>query len=358
MNMKKLLCGLAAFFTCTTVTVGSFAAGTVPANTYLEKALPFAEQGHSDVRNNNLQVRSDGTVDYFIARDKNAEYLAPKHYQSKDRGETWKQIDTSWFQQIKKKYPGHQKLHSIFIDDDGTLYCVTETGDGKITKKNTVYGFPTNRVFKITSGTVHEIPNLVLGYPDAITYWIRGVEDNGDIIIAQDIFLPSSLGETNAICVYDGKTGKLKAKTNTPNEGLISGYSNGLAYYLDDSNNLVAFDVYTGKEARKIPLPTSKRGDIWSICFQKGGTMFMTDPSGLYCLDPKSTQFQKLLDGKFCRLGSSDAWRNLFVEGSACAEDGTIYIPIFYQNPKRTDDINFAKLGRLYRYSPVAISTT
>lgn len=133
-------------------------------------------------------------------------------YHSKDLGETWEMIDTSWCDALAAQHGSESvPIVAAALDDPGNLYCILQTDSG---------GFS---MIKVVDGAVAEI-----NIPDWNTTKDQNVYiakfhilQNGDIAVLYD-------SHEQFLCIYDGVTGDKKLERNIKREPFAF-ISNGYA---------------------------------------------------------------------------------------------------------------------------------
>lgn len=341
-----------AAITAAVITAASMGGGAAAQTTdaqYTESYTEFAEELHKEVSPRALFAGPNGTVDYFITRDNKITFHEPPPmwFHSNDGGKSWKTMDMTWSYPDPNTIPEGSEYIDFYVTDSGDVYFIKEAGGKTVKRGNSVIGFPKHKLYKQVNGKAQEIPNIELANPDYVFYEIAGIDDNGDITIAEQI--TTSTHSNLYFYTYDVRSGELKKKAKGPNGNFIFRcYGNGIAYGIDYFTNaptwtLEAYNTSDGSQVFCIPFPGpggEAHNAAETLCAKKDGTLYITSKNGLFRMDVGSTTPVKLLDASNTILDRKDA----FCRDSSISEDGTIYIPVYFDTPTGS--------GKLYRFSP------
>lgn len=354
MKNKLFVSVAAAILSAVLINCGIFAAEN-PLQ-YQEAVLEFAKSSHGETRLIDFTAGANGHLHYFVKEDPSGKPVTPTQYESNDYGQTWKQVDMSWFSEIKKRYPEYGKAETFHIAGNGDIYFMATIGrKEQVVKINgedvvahpLIYG-----VFKYAGGEIQQIPNLVVGNYHDPARIIGNVYENGDILI-QRINTPKATVETTGFALY-GADGKLKNEVSMKDFGWLPAvYSSDNVYGIHDGNeqpeNVSVCNVKTGQ---KTAIPFSKNQTtewVESLGVSPNGTVYVALTSGLYKCEPGGTSFTKLIEGERYRLSQNIGTSSRM----ACADDGTVYIQGTYFNESNPNDPNNDKPGKLYCYRPI-----
>lgn len=354
MKSKRFVSVAAAILSALLINCGVFAAGSTPQ--YQEATLNFAQNGHGDTRLTDFTAGPNGHLHYFIKEDTFGKAVTPTQFESKDYGQTWKQVDMSWFSEMEKRYPGFGVAQDFHIAGNGDIYFIATIGNKEETvringedvlKHPRIFG-----VFKYTGGKIQQIPNLVMGNYYQPFSTIEHVYENGDILISR-INTPKATIETMGFALYSAD-GKLKNEVSMKDfDWLPTVYSSdnlyGIRYGDDQPEDVSACNVKTGQKTA-IPFAKEQTTEwVESVGVSPNGTVYVALTSGLYKCEPGGKSFTKLIGGADYHFSKNATTSRLM----ACADDGTIYVQGFYLNESNLEDPNNEMLGKLYRYQPI-----
>lgn len=332
------------------LSTASFAAA---ATEYTETALTIPKERHCAIQLTDFKAGPNGYLNYFVIDSMTAMTAAPTQFQSRDYGNTWKQIDMSWYRQILDLNPGYGEASNFFVARNGDIYCLArEKMVQREMSKNSFIQYDVYGAYKYAGGKAEKIPNISVGSPDGPLYSIVNVDDKGEITIQHISFADGSTDDAIGVTIYDAN-GKLLKKTPMPSKGwspkkFVNNRVYGIDYNTNASAAAIAFDTQTGKQVVSVPLPNEKRNVLPKIAVANDGTIYITTLNELYQCAPGASAFTKVSIAAPNNLSKD----TVYVIDAVCADDGTVYLPTVYVNLSNANDAKNDTQGKLYRYSP------
>lgn len=316
--------------------------------------FPFVLTEEENIRGFNAY--SNGNMDLFFENTKgtrDTKSTLYSHYRSTDGGKTWISKDTNWINAFAKKYGirDSQIIKSVYIDENGGLYCVVDAGSYTInnTAEKSVDVFPSFKVLKNSNDAMVEIPNLTLKSSKVIWDQLIGLTDNGDLVLSGE---PWNIEKNSpAVCIVNGQTGAIKAEHNI--SFVPRAYGNGkvIGYQYTSKKNPISHfcsaDIKTGKESIKIPMDGKVGLTYYGLSIAKDGTIYSVNEKGLYKVTSTTSGFEQLLNASSCRVSGS----NMNIRSVVASSDSKVYVLAQYHNyANEGDPLNGSK-SKIYRYN-------
>jgi len=254
---------------------------------YIEKTLKFPSE--DAIGNKGLIKRSDGSLDYYATFDGKPCTL----YNTKD-GVNWDKNDIPWF--IEAVNMGYGVV-SIAYDADDNVYLLLRGSDEDYR----------NKVFKVTEDDKLKEINIDWKKSEIEGVGIYAIKieiaQNGDLIIYQ---LGTGILQYSNDGVFKNQYGGSRAE-----EFALSGDN---IFIVDmDASEIIIYDTNTRELLKSIPYDNMTQETYLSP--GKGGSIYLTDRSGVYRLADGGSLWEKIIDGELTSLSIPSQYFSEITEG-------------------------------------------
>lgn len=326
---------------------------------YVEESLSLPAEEEVPLK---LLVGPEGDLVYFSTPLQQQE-PSLRHYRSDD-GEHWEQQDTSWTEDILQSESGLSEFVQVALGEDGSVYTVVQDATSRL------------RLYRAApGGDATEIDIPYWGEPPAQENGLNFTLNGGTVAVAGESAgnlpaQPADMGHSlvcSGLAVlpggdllvsyfsapvdrYDGATGALKKRYDTPTSGSCSpALVNGEEFVQLDYNSqkLMGYQLESGETTQNTdasPLMTAGAyGQLLAV--GEGQALYAANSGGVHRLAPGGSLWETILEGAQFSMGMPSLQLDQFVR----MEDGSFYAIYSGQNGSY-------KLKR-YRYSADTPST-
>lgn len=306
-TMKKITKVLLLFICCTSalLLISCKADNDSPSSTggkpamgrYVEKALNYPVEGITGVTS---VKKTDGSLDLYLYLDQSPGYVL---YNTKD-GIEYEQADMPWFSELAEK---QYSMYGIDYDAGGSKYILAWTGSEEGGK---VY----NKVYRVTGEDRLEEIKMEWQKNSAgelIVYMSEiKVASNGDLLFSN---------MRNGIEQYS-PDGKFKNSYGGENDERFAVSGDSLFIINEDSSRIDVYDLNTYEKKADVPYDNMTRDAV--LTRGSGGSLYLTDRSGVYRLAEGGSLWEKIIEGELTSLSIP----SMYFGGAIEAESGEFYI--------------------------------
>ena len=214
---------------------------------------------------------------------------------------------SGWTEAGEIPAPERVNVSKLFYGGDGALYYG---------------GFDTDYVFHLWTqeegGGINERFSDVLAVPEGEEYGL--IPDFVGILPDQRL-LASDISEA-ALYNEDGKRGFVLPQDFLGTDSRSAAALSGTDYYTFYNQEIVRYDLLTGKQSGSFPMPGQEADDFYSWgLFTDEGFLYAAGASGLYRISQDGTVWEQLIDGSLNSMGRQDIYLKRFAKGA----DGDFY---------------------------------
>lgn len=214
---------------------------------------------------------------------------------------------SGWTEAGEIPAPERVNVSKLFYGGDGALYYG---------------GFDTDYVFHLWTqeegGGINERFSDVFAVPEGEEYGL--IPDFVGILPDQRL-LASDISEA-ALYNEDGKRGFVLPQDFLGTDSRSAAALSGTDYYTFYNQEIVRYDLLTGKQSGSFPMPGQEADDFYSWgLFTDEGFLYAAGASGLYRISQDGTVWEQLIDGSLNSMGRQDIYLKRFAKGA----DGDFY---------------------------------
>lgn len=306
---RRSLAALAAAVTCTAALTGCFGgAGKREGGTdQSADSSPAAEADSVPGKGRFMEeeialpeeMGENGIEDVVSLPDGSLEFVVRPEGESARR---YRYDGSGWTEGGEIHAPEGVKASKLLCGGDGALYYG---------------GFDTDYVFHLWTqeedGEVKERFSDVFAVPEGEEYGL--LPDFAGILPDQSL-LVSDVSEA-ALYDADGKRGFVLPQDFLGTDTRISAAVFGTDYYTLYNQEIVRYDLLTGKQSGSFPMPEQAVSDLysWSL-FTDGDFLYAAGMPGLYRIGLDGTMWEQLIDGSLNSMGRQDIYLKKFAKGA------------------------------------------
>lgn len=255
---------------------------------YVEKTLECPLDNIKWV--NKMLKRSDGSLDYYMSLEDDPYMVL---YNTED-GVNWNKRNMPWYDEITKT--GYD-IASIANDKNDNIYTLTVGGDN--------WEF---KIFKVKAD--NQVEEIKIDWKkskiDGIGVYITDMQiaNNGDLILCQT---GNGIMQYSSDGVFKSQYGNLNTDNFT-----VSGNS---VFLIDrESSEVTIYDYNTYELLKSVPYDNM----TYEACLSagKGGSIYLTDRSGVYRLAEEGSLWERIIDGELASLSIPSQYFSGIIEGN------------------------------------------
>jgi len=255
---------------------------------YVEKILEYPLENIKGV--NKMIKRSDGSLDYYMRLEEDPYNVL---YNTED-GINWNKVDMPWYDEIAKT--GYD-IASIAYDKNDNIYALATGGEN--------WEF---KIFKVKAD--NQVEEIKIDWKkseiEGIGVYITDMQiaNNNDLILCQT---------GNGIMQYSSE-GVFKSQygNSDTDNFTVSGDS---VFIIDrESSQVAIYDSNTYELLKSVPYDNM----TYEACLSagKGGSVYLTDRSGVYRLAEEGSLWERIIDGELASLSIPSQYFSGIIEGN------------------------------------------
>lgn len=309
MHKKRVLAAaLAAAMACTAALTGcSRGAGGPEGSTDGADSSPAAEAGDTPGKGRFMEeeielpeeMRENGIEDVTSLPDGSLEFLVRSEG---GNARIYRYDGSGWTEAREVPAPEGVKASKLLYGEDGAPYYG---------------GFDMDYAFHLWTqeedGEVNERFSDVFAVPEGEDYGL--IPDFVGILPDQSL-LVSDISEA-VLYHTDGRRGYVLLQDFLGTDTRISAAVSGTDYYTLYNQEIVRYDLLTGKQSGSFPMPGKEAADLYSWgLFTDGDFLYAAGVSGLYRIGLEGTMWEQLIDGSLNSMGRRDIYLKKFAKGA------------------------------------------